>query len=202
MADSNEPDGTTLDYSRGSHLLTPELAERAVHIVLDNLFHQLRQKPDILNCPHLHVVVIDPTEPLDLLDDGNILYEYSIGDEEDWQYDFKGIAHQKAYATWRYGMPTQVISEQRPWMLTGEDTPYFGSAYRDGIIVAASGVQPWFDQMFSEMIASVIAALCFDEMRKPGGIMSRDDEGFRMDTETEKKLRIEDAKARGEHLGD
>ena len=186
---------------RGSYLLTNELALRAIHIVLDNIFPKLVEDGTFKR-PDLHMVVLDPvaiyggSKPKEhthfdmdtmiggpvsstiqwspLLQDDIILAEYSIGDPKKWEWDFKAIARSKAYQTRKYGMPNQLVVERMPWLLHGTDFPFWGSAYRDGLVVAASGVQPWYDQMLSEMVASAAAALCINEMRKPNGILEED----------------------------
>lgn len=185
---------------KGSYLLTQELALRAIHLVLDNIFPKLVEDGTFKR-PHLHVVVLDPTatfggsKPTEhevydpnpqigggvpagreirwspLLPDDIILAEHSVGDPKEWEWDFKAIARDKAFQTRKYGMPNQIIVERAPWLLHGTSFPFWGSACRDGLVVGASGVQPWYDQMLSEMVASVIAALSINEMRKPGGIL-------------------------------
>jgi len=186
---------------RGSYLLTKELALRAIHLVLDNIFPKMVEDGTFKR-PDLHIVVLDPmavfgsSKPEEhshfdmntmiggpvsssirwspLLQDDIILAEHSIGDPGKWEWDFKAIARDKAFQTRKHETPNQLIVERAPWLLHGTSFPFWGSAYRDGLVVAASGVQPWYDQMLSEMVASAIAALCMNEMRKPGGILEED----------------------------
>ena len=60
-----------------------------------------------------------------------------------------------------------------PHLLFPGYTPYWGGVKRDGIVVACSGVQPWFDRMISGIVADTIIALAHDayendEERKSG----------------------------------
>ena len=72
----------------------------------------------------------------------------------------------KARQVRKFGLPNQIVVERMPHLLKGHDTKFWGSALKDGIVVAASGVEPWFDQLISEMVASVCQALCIDKMQK------------------------------------
>ena len=95
-----------------------------------------------------------------------VLFEQAFGDKDDWDHDYMGIALAKARLTRKYELPTQILIERRPYLLKAHDVRWFGSAFKDGIVVAASGVQPWFDQAISEMVASMCQGLCINAMRE------------------------------------
>lgn len=46
-----------------------------------------------------------------------------------------------------------------------------GSALRDGLVVAFSGVESGYDEMFAEMMLFAIVALCRYEVTRHGGLM-------------------------------
>ncbi|PIQ68706.1 MAG: hypothetical protein COV91_02745 [Candidatus Taylorbacteria bacterium CG11_big_fil_rev_8_21_14_0_20_46_11] len=49
-----------------------------------------------------------------------------------------------------------------PHLLFSGDTVYWGGVKRHGIVVACSGVQPWFDKMFSGMIADMLVGIAYN----------------------------------------
>jgi hypothetical protein len=117
---------------------------------------------------NLHIVIVDPLVlPVNI--DSNtwaeraILYEHPIGIEAEWQRDFRAIARSKARLSWLHQMPSQLIQARAPYLVGDADTTYFGSAVRDGLVVAASGVQPHYDQMVSEWVLEALRALAINE---------------------------------------
>jgi hypothetical protein len=46
----------------------------------------------------------------------------------------------------------------RPHLLQSGDTTLWGSAVIDGIVVATSGAQPWYDEAFSALVALAFRA--------------------------------------------
>lgn len=159
-----------------SHLLTPDVAERAVAMVLPGVLALMvdgtfRQKD-------LHIVVARPgvSPPLEQAqwDTRGILYEHSIGDTDAWTKPYAQIARSKCYLSWKHGLPTHVIQTRMPWLLEPGDTVFYGSAVSDGLVVAASGVQAWFDQMVSEWVLAAIRAQCigaYAQMTGSGNLM-------------------------------
>jgi hypothetical protein len=146
-----------------SHLLTRERAQLAVDLGL-TIFNDLTDRK-IISDNDLHIIVLDPAHKGEY-SEAAILFERSIGDRSKWTYDYKEIARRKAEMTYEHKLPSQVIVEQRPYLLEGRDTKYWGSAYLDGIVVAISGSECYFDAMLSEIIASLCKGLCSDEMHK------------------------------------
>lgn len=161
-----------------SFLLTPQLAGQAVDLA-KYFFLDLGNR-GFTNRDELHIVVMDPAaiySDRNIGFEGAILYEESIGDPSIWEYDYKSIARAKACQAWKFGIPNQIIVERMPYLLKGHDTRYFGSAVKDGIVVAASGVQLWMDQLISEVVASTCQAFCIDVMKE----IQKKDEGDTLD---------------------
>lgn len=142
-----------------SYLLTKEVADKAIDLVIP-VFNQLVES-GVIERPHLHIVVLDPVyydyNP-DIFND-TILTNRNLGDIEAWEYPYNRFANCKARMTHKFKMPGQIIIERMPHLLKGHAIKYWGSAYLDGITVAASGVQPWFDQWVSDMVAVTCRAL-------------------------------------------
>lgn len=80
-----------------------------------------------------------------------------FGDPKEFGADYRKIALSKAELSVRTGLPNSKIMPQ--YLLKG-DTVYTGSVIIDGIVVAASGDDGHFDEMFSGWLALTIQALC------------------------------------------
>jgi hypothetical protein len=100
--------------------------------------------------------VINPREP-DMSFENNCYLVSYLGNIEEWEYDYKSIALSKAELSVRTGKGSAELGPQ--YLLLG-DTIYWGSVVLDGIVVACSGVKPYYDEMFSMWIAAAVKALC------------------------------------------
>ena len=115
---------------------------------------------------HLHIVVGDvnvhpsknPLTQGGWFETG-ILTEFSLH-KSHWEYPFDDYARRKGYATWREQTPSRQLVTLSPHLLESGDIEYFGSAVVDQIVVAASGVEPYFDELFSTCIAYALRAAC------------------------------------------
>jgi len=162
--------------------LTAEIAEKAVaaalEVAMGDGYSTLRQ---CLKCLQCHIVVLVPAmedaREANYPDRPNYpvqpyaLYQQSVGKKEKWEHPYDEIAMCKGLQLWtdRNDDRTALI----PHLLFSGDTPYWGGVKRRGIVVACSGVQPWFDKMISGIAAHIIVALDHDayendEERKAG----------------------------------
>lgn len=138
-----------------------EVAKNAINIA-KGLIHQT-MKNNVVKRSHLHIVVGNT--------DGKILAEKSIGEPDEWKHPYKEIALSKFDLTVRHQKTTREIQLLYP-ELSGEegDTFFWGSYIDGGIVVACSGVEAYFDEMYSKIIASIARALVTkyqeDEMSK------------------------------------
>jgi hypothetical protein len=114
-----------------------------------------------------HVVVLVPS-----VDNGEgwseqkhepfLLASCSYGDRRLWTADYDKIARSKATQLW-YGRNDDGHTDVMPHLLLPGDTIYWGGVKRKGIVVACSGVQPYFDRMFSGVIADVLIAYAYHQ---------------------------------------
>ncbi len=145
-----------------SHIFTEKVARRAVEFTLPSV--QQLIGANILKRGDLHIVIAQPLVPDNVKEsfwyETGILYEHSLGDPKTWECDFKAIARSKCYLSWRYQMPTQMLQTRAPHLLNHDSTVYHGSAVSDGLVVACSGVQAYFDQMVSGWVLEACRALC------------------------------------------
>lgn len=170
-----------------SAILTRELAARAVAMTIPSL--DVMAEDGTIKRSARHIVIVDPTalpqqvafEESDVVRLGDedpefILYEESFGNQEEWTGDYKSIARSKALLSHVYRMPTQLIQQRYPYLLVPGDTTFFGSAYADGLAVACSGVQPYFDEMIAWWVLSACRALAIEAVTT--GAFSVDGDGF------------------------
>ncbi len=139
-------------------ILTPDIANDAVELLRPRIVEFLR---GFAKRTHLAIVVtaveaINPIDPGKSFKDNCYLIA-GIGDQEDWQYDYERVALSKAELSVRTGIGTYELAPH--YRLSG-DTVYSGSVVIDGIIVACSGVEGYFDEMIAGWIAVTIKGLC------------------------------------------
>ncbi|HSK08549.1 MAG TPA: hypothetical protein VK911_03170 [Vicinamibacterales bacterium] len=146
-------------------MLTRELVEEAVGLALPAIEAALR-RPGVSGEGVLHIVVLNPqaAAPGAVFEDA-ILYEHSVGDPARWGADYRGFARGKAALAWRTRCDTHVIQELRPHLLRPGDTLLWGGVVREGLVVAASGAHPWFDEAFANAVAGFILAIAQERAR-------------------------------------
>ncbi|MCH7529921.1 hypothetical protein IIB50_02275 [Patescibacteria group bacterium] len=151
-----------------SYLLTADVAKQAVEMVEPIIYTAMGCK--LFKRDHLHIVVMDPAAmPINrnrVTFKSAILYEVSLGNTENWEHDYAKIARSKAQISWWTKLPTHIVQETMPYILTGVDTKHYGSVVLDGIVVAASGVQPWYDECVSHMVAAACRAFSIENMQE------------------------------------
>jgi hypothetical protein len=108
----------------------------------------------------LHLVIIDPTaRPGERPFDSAVLHEASIGDRSRWDVDYAAYARDKARTAWRHAMDTRRLATLEPQRLGSDDSPLAGGICFEGLVVAASGAMPQWDEAFALMVAGVLRAL-------------------------------------------
>lgn len=146
-------------------LLDRAAAEEAVRLALPAIEAALR-RPGVSGEGVLHLVVLDPhARPDHAGFDEAILYEHSVGDPSAWGADYRGFARGKAELAWRLACDTHVVQELRPHLLQHGDTLLWGGVCREGLVVAASGAHPWFDEAFANTVAGFLLAIAQERAR-------------------------------------
>ena len=149
-------------------LVNKDVVKRAFNIVL----------PSIKNAMEIEVVKrkvysVNVLNPYKKFGECGIseafLLVHNVGNPNKWEYPFNEIAIGKSVISWRTGLSSQVVHAIYPNLLVEGDVKYYGNAVLGDaelgkIIVSISGFQPYYDQMFSEMIAFAIKAICLDEV--------------------------------------
>jgi hypothetical protein len=166
----NSPISTAADapMSRGSRFLSESVARAALSAVTPGIAAQLAA-PEVSGLGVLHFVVLDPSRPFTQEgDEPRILCEHSIGDRERWDVDYAAYARRKARLSWRHRMDSRHLLLQAPHLLLADEEPLWGSVWLDGIVVAASGAFPIWDECFCLMAAAQLRARAWEAAQKQG----------------------------------
>ncbi|CAB3934004.1 hypothetical protein QEP16_08540 [Achromobacter insolitus] len=136
-----------------------DAAAQAVQLALPML-EAARGDPRVGDSGFLHIVIMNPlARPGACEFAGAILYEESIGDPEKWDADYGAYARGKARLSWRTGRSSHEVLALQPHLLHAKDTQVWGSVAIDGIVVAVSGANPWFDEALAAAIAHLFKAV-------------------------------------------
>jgi len=130
-----------------------QLAREAIELVMPAIIQLIatgRAKRE-----HLHIIVLDPRATPADYESPQILCERSVGKQGEWAHDYRKIAVAN--------INTQMLG---PATLRKGDTVYYGSFEYQGVIVACSGIQPWFDMLVSGWIAIAFQQLAQDHIQK------------------------------------
>jgi len=145
--------------SSGSYFIDRNAAEKAVGLSLPLIRDAMTLK-EVGESGFLYIVVMDPMlGPHVSSFEEAILYEYAVGDRTKWDADYAAFARAKARVAWRTGLDGHMVQELRPHMLTAQDTVLWGSVVVDGIVVAVSGANPWYDEAFAGTVAMCLRAI-------------------------------------------
>jgi len=141
-----------------SRFVTEDLARAAFDAITPAIAAQLAS-PDISGLGVLHLVVLDPSVPcIDAASQPKVLAEHSIGDRDRWDVDYADYARRKALLSWRHRMDSRRLQLLEPHRLTSDDSLLWGGIWLDGLVVAASGAFPIWDECFSMMVAVQLRA--------------------------------------------
>ncbi|ANN67221.1 hypothetical protein [Bordetella bronchialis] len=140
--------------------LDREAAAQALALVMPAIEASL-DNPAVGESGVLCIVVMNPAlRPWEAAFEDAILLEHAAGrDRETWDADYAAYARAKARTAWRSGLDTHALATQAPHLLRAGDAGVWGSAIVDGIVVATSGANPWYDEAFSGAIAYALRAV-------------------------------------------
>jgi len=143
----------------GSYFIDRAAAEKAIALAMP-MIEQAMQRKEVGESGFLYIVVMDPLlTPANSSFEEAILHEHAVGDRDKWDADYGAFARAKARVAWRTGMDGHLVQELRPHMLTARDTVLWGSVVVDGIVVAVSGANPWYDEAFAGTVAMCLKAI-------------------------------------------
>lgn len=139
-----------------------DAARAAVSLALPSI-EQALKSPDVSGRGVLHLVVLDPAAPSHTCDfQDALLYEHSVGDRLQWDVDYAAYARDKAQLSWRHEMDSRRLVHMAPHRLSHQETLLWGGVWLDGIVVAASGAMPAWDEAFSLTVAGNLRAIALE----------------------------------------
>lgn len=152
--------------SGGSRLADADAARRALTLALPMLTASLADK-GVGESGCMHVVVMDPGRtPGTCAFEDAILHEHSLPSRERWDADYAAYARDKARLAWQTGTDTGQLATRAPHLLRAGDTVLAGGVVVDGIVVAVSGANGWFDEAFARSVACLLRAVAFERLAR------------------------------------
>ena len=134
-----------------------QLAREAVELVMPAISELLGK---YAKRKQLHIVVMDPgMKPWEGSFLKAVLYERSVGEPGKWEKDYRRIARSKAKQAWRDSQANIITQMLAPATLESGDSVFWGSFEYYVVIVAASGIEPWFDMLVSAWVATALQQL-------------------------------------------
>ena len=94
----------------------------------------------------------------------DVLSTKRVGDRQDWQEDYEKIAYFKARKMAETGLNSREAVLLHPALTSSGDGIHWGGVTRDNVIVACSGVQPYFDEAISQAVLSLCLAIIEDKV--------------------------------------
>lgn len=91
-----------------------------------------------------------------------VLHEHSVGDRARWDVDYAAYARAKARQAWQHGCDGRRLQWPLPHRLASDDLLVWGGVWLDGIVVAASGAMPAWDEAFSLAVAANLRAIALE----------------------------------------
>ena len=137
-------------------------ARRAVLLAQPMIEAALRD-PAVSGLGVLHLVLLDPTRgPGQCRFEEAIAHEHSIGDRDRWDVDYAAYARGKARLSWQHGMDSRRLQALSPHCLQEGESLLWGGVWLDGLVVAASGAMPAWDEAFSLAVAGLWRSLALE----------------------------------------
>lgn len=157
---------------QGSYYINQETARRAVGLATPMIEAGMADRR-IVGSGFLYLVVMDPGLPPGLAEfEEAILYEHAFGDRRKWDADYAAFARGKAKLSWATGLESRRVQTQSPHLLRSGDSLLWGSVCLDGIVVAASGAFPQFDEVYAGTVALWLRALAKESREADSGRLS------------------------------
>lgn len=152
-----------------------QTAREAIELALP-MIRQWLDDPHICGSGCLCIVVMDPAKrwPQATFADA-VLLEHDAITRNDWDADYAAFARAKARAAWEHGCDSAAVQARRPQCLREGDSLLWGGVWLDGIVVAASGAMPWYDEAIACCVAANLRALAkmrFAEAQQAGQLFA------------------------------
>ena len=139
------------------------ICEEAVSLLTPSIEKLLAEKAKRKD---MHVVIMNPTlKPWESSFEDAVLLEHSFTDKSVWENPYDELARAKAKQAWREGRSNRDLFQKAPAALCDGDVAFYGSFEYEGVIVAASGVEGWYDVLICGWIAMAVQQLAQAELQ-------------------------------------
>lgn len=149
---------------QGSCFADLDAAHEAVALVRP-MIEAVLARPALCGSGVIALVVMDPArDPARSASDHDfdaaVLHECSFGKPvSDWDANYFGFARAKAALSWRLREPGETLQGPRAHLLREGDSLLRGAIVHDGIVVAASGAEVWYDEAVATAVAAALRAV-------------------------------------------
>ncbi|HZV99188.1 MAG TPA: hypothetical protein VFF74_09390 [Methylophilaceae bacterium] len=151
-----------------SYLVDQNVARHAVELCLPMINSSMDSR-EAGASGFLYIVIMRPgVTPAHGNFSDSILYEHAVGDRAKWDADYGVFARAKAELSWRSGLDSHRVQQDRPYMLAEGDSLLWGGVVIHDIVVAVSGADPWFDEAFAGSIIMFLRALAKKGLAEQG----------------------------------
>jgi len=142
-----------------SYLVDQNVAKHAVELCLPSIKASMDSR-EAGASGFLYIVIMRPgVTAADSSFNDAVLYEHALGDRTRWDANYGAFARAKAELSWRTGMDSHQVQQTKPYLLAEGDSMLWGGVVLHDIVVAVSGADPWFDEVFAGSVALCIRAL-------------------------------------------
>ncbi len=138
-------------------LLTKLMVEAAVDILKPGVENLIKSTNRVV----AYIYVLDPIQDRSMSSEPVQIWGGSIGltDRLQWPKPYSEYAWKKADLTWKTQLPSHLVQRDAPYLFEEGDFKYGGSEYRNGIIVATSGLEWHHDYLVSASLAAILHAM-------------------------------------------
>jgi hypothetical protein len=152
------------DHDAPTGLCDIELAERALDIARPMLERAIADER-MGKSGYMHGVIMNPAcPPAVCAFTEALLHEWTLGDADGQPELYRRLAREKARLSWLHGADTQLLQTQRAHLLSRGDVTLWGSVVVDGIVVAISGLDAWYDEALSGAVAMCLRGAMKDRL--------------------------------------
>lgn len=147
-------------YGEERQVARSALARKAVSLAAPMIREALGQR-QFAGSGFVYLVILDParTSASSLFEEA-ILHEEALGEPGGRpEAEHAAFAREKARLSWINRCDGHVAQHVLPQLLQSGATPLSGSVWLDGIVVAASGSSPVYDEVFAGTVAVCLRAL-------------------------------------------
>lgn len=134
-----------------SYYLTEEMAREAVRLAFPSM--EAAMDSGLAKRRDGHIVI---SKQEAYSKQWKTVWEYSLGDPDNWEHPYGQVARSKDEISRRTGLSSREVQQMHPELAWPDDTIYYGNCIGSGIIVSFSGVDAYIDEVF----ATIIHQLC------------------------------------------